>query len=88
MDTEQLLGFVRNLDKNPVHLEIVKSVNHIGHLMGMKTIAECVENDKTLRALTNIGIDYAQGHKLGEPQPLFVNWSLDESQSYLQSSRS
>ncbi|WP_455212136.1 EAL domain-containing protein, partial [Kaarinaea lacus] len=34
--------FVKKLSSNPVNYEIVKSVNHIGHLMGMKTIAECV----------------------------------------------
>jgi diguanylate cyclase (GGDEF)-like protein/PAS domain S-box-containing protein len=79
--------FVKKLSSNPVNYEIIKSVNHIGHLMGMKTIAECVENDQTLRDLRNIGIDYGQGISLGEPQPLFVNWTLSDSQSYVQNSR-
>ncbi|MGD8591618.1 MAG: EAL domain-containing protein [Gammaproteobacteria bacterium] len=79
--------FVKNLSSNPVNYEIIKSVNHIGHLMGMKTIAECVEDDQTLRDLRNIGIDYGQGSNLGEPQPLFVNWTLSDSQTYLQNSR-
>ena len=78
--------FVKKLSSDPVNYEIIKSVNHIGHLMGMKTIAECVENEKTLRDLRTIGIDYGQGSSLGEPQPLFVNWTLSDSQSYLQKS--
>ena len=78
--------FVKKLSIDPVNYEIIKSVNHIGHLMGMKTIAECVENEKTLRDLRTIGIDYGQGSSLGEPQPLFVNWTLSDSQSYLQKS--
>jgi len=79
--------FVKKLSTDPVNYEIIKSVNHIGHLMGMKTIAECVEDDKTLRDLRNIGIDYGQGSSIGEPQPLFVNWTLSDSQTYLQNSR-
>jgi EAL domain-containing protein (putative c-di-GMP-specific phosphodiesterase class I) len=78
-------GFVKNLNNNPVNYEIIKSVNHIGHLMGMKTIAECVESESALRILSGIGIDYAQGNKLGEPQPLYVNWTLEDSQTYVQS---
>jgi diguanylate cyclase (GGDEF)-like protein/PAS domain S-box-containing protein len=79
--------FVKKLSTDPVNYEIIKSVNHIGHLMGMKTIAECVENEKTLRDLRKIGIDYGQGSSIGEPQPLFVNWTLSDSQNYLQKSR-
>ena len=78
--------FVKKLSTNPVNYEIIKSVNHIGHLMGMRTIAECVEDEKTLRDLRKIGIDYGQGNSIGEPQPLFVNWTLSDSQSYLQNS--
>jgi EAL domain-containing protein (putative c-di-GMP-specific phosphodiesterase class I) len=79
--------FVKNLSTDPVNYEIIKSVNHIGHLMGMKTIAECVENEKTLRDLRKIGIDFGQGNGIGAPQPLFVNWTLTDSQSYIQTSR-
>jgi predicted signal transduction protein with EAL and GGDEF domain len=34
------------------------------------TIAEWVENRQTLEALTEMGIDYAQGYWLCRPQPL------------------
>lgn len=79
--------FVQNIAENPVNFEIIKSVNHIGHLLGMKTIAECVDSEKTLRTISNIGVDFAQGHSLGEPQPLFVNWTLSDSESYAQNFR-
>jgi len=37
--------------------------------MGKKTIAESVENRETLRALTAIGVDYAQGYAIAMPAP-------------------
>ena len=38
--------------------------------MGMKTIAEFVENDEIKGMLRKIGVDYAQGYSIDEPQPL------------------
>jgi EAL domain-containing protein (putative c-di-GMP-specific phosphodiesterase class I) len=49
---------------------MVESINQIGHVMGLTTIAEWVENVETLDALTEIGLDYAQGYWLCRPQPL------------------
>jgi len=66
--------FVANIDNNPVYREIIKSVNHIGHLMGMKTIAECVEDNSTYLYLKELGVDYAQGFALGVPEPLVADW--------------
>ena len=38
--------------------------------MGMKTIAEFVENDEILQRLMGIGVDYIQGYGIGKPVPL------------------
>ena len=46
---------------------IVNSINEVAHLMGIKTIAEFVENDQILESLGEISIDYAQGYVTGEP---------------------
>jgi EAL domain-containing protein (putative c-di-GMP-specific phosphodiesterase class I) len=48
---------------------MVKSINEIGHVMGMKTIAEFVENDEIKGMLKEIGVDFAQGYGIGKPQP-------------------
>jgi EAL domain-containing protein (putative c-di-GMP-specific phosphodiesterase class I) len=37
--------------------------------MGLKTIAEFVENDAILAELKKIGVDYGQGYGIGEPKP-------------------
>ncbi|WP_163070073.1 EAL domain-containing protein, partial [Acinetobacter nosocomialis] len=44
-------------------------INHIGHVMGKRTIAEFVETVEVMEALREIGIDYAQGLAIGAPLP-------------------
>jgi len=38
--------------------------------MGIQTIAECVEDEAALKALTEIGVDYAQGFHVAKPMLL------------------
>jgi EAL domain-containing protein (putative c-di-GMP-specific phosphodiesterase class I) len=61
--------FVKDMVDDPIDRAMVKSINDIGHVMGMKTIAEFVENDEIKSMLTAIGVDYAQGYSIGKPQP-------------------
>ena len=61
---------MRGIIGDPVNLSMVKAINQIGHTMGMRTVAEYVDNPEVLQALRDIGIDYAQGYLLGKPQPL------------------
>lgn len=60
-------GFVKNMVNNPIDQAMVESINNIGHIMGLKTIAEFVENDEILKKLQSIGVDYAQGYGIGKP---------------------
>ena len=62
--------FVKNILADPIDLAMVKSINEIGHLMGMKTVAEFVENERILTKLKEIGVDYAQGYGIARPRPL------------------
>jgi EAL domain-containing protein (putative c-di-GMP-specific phosphodiesterase class I) len=62
--------FVKDMVDNPIDRAMVKSINDIGHVMGMKTIAEFVENDEIKSMLTAIGVDYAQGYGIEKPRPL------------------
>lgn len=64
--------FVRNIDEDPIDRAMVEAVNQIGHVLGMVTIAEYVENRRILEIVTEIGVDYAQGHEVGRPEPLPV----------------
>jgi diguanylate cyclase (GGDEF)-like protein/PAS domain S-box-containing protein len=54
-------AFVRDIATDPVDRAVVEAIQRIGHVMGIQTIAESVENEEALQALTSIGVDYAQG---------------------------
>jgi EAL domain-containing protein (putative c-di-GMP-specific phosphodiesterase class I) len=62
--------FVEDIANDPVSLAMVSSINDVGHVMGMETIAEFVENDQILAKLRAIGVNYAQGYGVGKPRPL------------------
>ncbi|MFP7722867.1 EAL domain-containing protein [Lysobacter sp. A3-1-A15] len=60
-------AFVRDIADDPVDYAMVKAIHDIGHLMGLKTVAEFVESERILEQLRHIGVDYGQGYALGEP---------------------
>ena len=61
--------FVKDVAIDPIDHAMVKSINDIGHVMGMKTIAEFVENDAIRNMLKELSVDYAQGYDVGKPLP-------------------
>jgi len=63
-------SFVRDIAHDPVDYAMVASINKIGHLMGIKTIAEFVEDKDILERLKDIGVDYVQGYHIDIPLPL------------------
>jgi diguanylate cyclase (GGDEF)-like protein/PAS domain S-box-containing protein len=63
-------GFVRDMIGSSVQRALVESIHQIGQVMGIRTIAESVEDRPTLEALRDIGVDYAQGYGLSMPEPL------------------
>ncbi|HEV8077235.1 MAG TPA: EAL domain-containing protein, partial [Marinobacter sp.] len=62
--------FIRELARSPIDRAMVDSINTIGHIMGLKTVAEFVEDGATQEILRQLGVDFAQGYHLGRPQPL------------------
>lgn len=63
--------FVKDIVTDEKDHAMVKSIHKIGKVMGMQTIAEFVENEHILDRLKSIGVNYAQGFGIGEPQPIF-----------------
>jgi diguanylate cyclase (GGDEF)-like protein/PAS domain S-box-containing protein len=61
-------SFVREILHDPIDREMVRSINEIGHLTGKKTIAEFAENAEIIQMLTSLGVDYAQGYGIAQPQ--------------------
>ncbi|MDO6564810.1 EAL domain-containing protein [Amphritea sp. 1_MG-2023] len=62
--------FVRNIITDPIDEAMVRSINEVGHIMGMQTIAEFVETDEMMERLKTIGVDYAQGYAISRPLPI------------------
>jgi EAL domain-containing protein (putative c-di-GMP-specific phosphodiesterase class I) len=62
--------FVKDIATNRINLAMVKSINEIGQVMGKKTIAEYVEDQKIVDLLKEIGVDYGQGFFFSRPAPL------------------
>jgi len=62
--------FVKDIVDDPIDYAMVKSINEIGQVMGMQTIAEFVENEEIRDMLESIGVNYAQGYGLGKPMPI------------------
>ncbi|MBF8292421.1 MAG: diguanylate cyclase [Steroidobacteraceae bacterium] len=61
-------SFVKGLLHDPIDREMVRSINEIGHLTGKKTIAEWAENAEIVEVLRGLGVDYAQGYGVSQPQ--------------------
>ena len=64
-------AFVRDIISDPYDRAMVEAISRVGRVMGLKTIAEFVENDEILEQLRVIGIDYVQGYGIEKPRPLF-----------------
>lgn len=66
-------SFVKDMIDNEMDYAIVEAVNKIGHIAGMKTIAEYVENEAILKCITTMGVDFAQGWAVEYPKPFTVS---------------
>lgn len=63
-------SFVKDLEASTSDYAMVKSMNDIGHSLGMRTVAEFVESPAILSMLREMGVDYAQGFAIHRPVPL------------------
>lgn len=63
-------SFIRDMLEDPMDAAIVEAINSVGHVAGLKTIAEFVETEEIRVALAKIGVDYAQGYGISLPAAL------------------
>src|ERR1700733_2865499 len=62
--------FVKDMTTDLVDYEIVQAIHSVGRVMGVKTVAESVENAEILAALMLVGVDFAQGFHIHRPVPM------------------
>jgi len=63
-------SFVHNSPEDKADLAMVTSINQVAHILGIKTVAEYVENRAIRDAMARVGVDYAQGFAMAMPMPL------------------
>ena len=62
-------SFITGLATSARQQELVSAVVQLGHTLGLKVVAEGVEEENQLVALVAMGCRYAQGYHLGRPEP-------------------
>lgn len=60
-------SFVMNIERDQSDVTIVKSTIELGHNLGLKVVAEGIENQKVWDILKLMGCDYGQGYFMSKP---------------------
>jgi EAL domain-containing protein (putative c-di-GMP-specific phosphodiesterase class I) len=63
-------SFVRSMPGSRADRGMVETINRIGHELGLRTIAEHVENAALLEPLRSMGVNWAQGRGVALARPL------------------
>ncbi len=63
-------AFVKEMSNDAVDYAMVEAIHNIAHRMGLRTVAEFVQNDATIEMLRGLGVDYVQGYGVDKPRPL------------------
>ncbi len=63
-------SFVKDMLDDRNDRAMVEMIARMAATLGKQTIAEFVESEKILQALSEIGVDYAQGFAIERPRPL------------------
>jgi diguanylate cyclase (GGDEF)-like protein len=69
-------GFIRDMTQRVDDQVIVSTTLQMGHNLGLRVVAEGVEDENSLDFLRKAGCDLAQGYHIARPMPYtaFVSW--------------
>ncbi|HZF93677.1 MAG TPA: EAL domain-containing protein [Allosphingosinicella sp.] len=62
-------SFVRDLEEDPDDAAIIDAVVNLGRSLGIRTVAEGVENERQHGFIASLGCDYGQGFLYGKAAP-------------------
>ena len=62
-------SFVSHMKEDRTTSMIVRSTIELGHSLGLKVVAEGVEDEQSLELLRELGCDHAQGYYMSRPLP-------------------
>jgi EAL domain-containing protein (putative c-di-GMP-specific phosphodiesterase class I) len=63
-------SFIRDITDNRISESMVAAITQVAKVMELSTVAEYVECEDTRKLIKELGVDFAQGHAIGKPQPL------------------
>lgn len=69
--------FIREIDVTAIDRVFTKSIIDVAHSIGIKTVAEFVENDKIRETVTDLGVDYLQGFGIHRPEEIENTIAID-----------
>ncbi|MFQ5608755.1 MAG: putative bifunctional diguanylate cyclase/phosphodiesterase, partial [Woeseiaceae bacterium] len=71
VDTLKIDGsFIRDITDNRISESMVAAITQVAKVMELQTVAEYVESEETRKLICDLGVDFAQGHAIGKPEPL------------------
>lgn len=76
-------AFVQSMSRHPANVAIVAAIVELARNLGMRSIAEGVEDATMLETLAEIGADYIQGYVIARPQSLETLLAADSAASYI-----
>jgi diguanylate cyclase len=62
-------SFITDIAHDAAHRAIARTIIELGRSLGLRVVAEGIEDDACLAALRELGCDAGQGFGLGRPQP-------------------
>ena len=62
---------MRGIKSNQTDQLLVRHMSELARGLGLRTVAEFVEDEETLEMLAEHEVDLAQGFHIGRPEPLF-----------------
>ena len=65
---------VRDVLTDPLNAAAIRCFVDVAAVVGLKTVAEFVENEAVLQHLVVLGVDFAQGFHIHRPGPLPTVW--------------
>ena len=74
-------SFTARLTCDPRTVDIVRTTVDLAHSLGLRLVAEGVEDDATLQELRRLGVDVTQGYHHSRPLPAdeLVRWVADHA---------
>jgi|GEM_PF-1658452 len=69
--------FVTGVANDPLDYSMLESIQQLANILGIKTIAECVESAEVAEKVKAVGVDFAQGNHIGKPVRL-----IEENQEF------